>query len=739
MKKILLTLTMIFVLCVCVLSLTTLAVEFSPKHTPRTYIYYENEIAEGNELFTVNAAIENRKRFEIITSDEGVGFAKTDENGVPLTWYVVSDDNGGGAATYEEEGPHKIVVKCVPTVQTQGYDQYAGTIENGVYSYNQSVISSAKMVVSANFTGLEIKSFASDYAGNGKVVTTDKNTTEYCEIAGTTYLLFIYFPDSLEVMPSLKCSPVIACEFENGKVSEKLTTLGRNIDFCANLRELRIPEGVTSLGASNDNQILRELLSLTYVKVPSTVTVVDAGRVFCRSNAIETIVFSPNMTQWKNAINGEYKTMWTDKGCGMPNELKYVYVPNTISATSAFDQFDAAPVSKLVFFFAGTKQEAQNIASKYTSGYFKTAASKEATLISYETYLSNPATYNNYSEHIIVYGLTVCEAFYDGVCNIEGGTFGTCTRCKKGLENPFDGFKYATREDDGEISAIVFSYDIDQELLEEYERRTGKSLMFGVTTFKAENLGMQGGKYVNPSYQIKYNVTADGTTLPKLSFNINKASNADLSTTGLDHIDLILRGAKDVWEANMIGVPLYMIGYMYDGESAYFMGSKDGADTYSTDINDVAVIYYKKAQTYVDGDFEYQINKDGTATIVGYVGSSVKGFTVPMTVGGYEVSAIGENAFNGYGDSIKTAADDIFVINLPYSVVSVEKNAFAQCANIKIQIYMQMSGTTPVALKATSRYLIAWAGAVAVDTVGNEDFLDVVKGKRPAIGWNTYA
>ena len=729
MKKLLLTLATVLAVA-CMLTLAVGAISFRPNASNsavRTYVYYENEVAEENELYRITAQFEGRGRYEIVTSKSGVGFAKADENGVPLTWYVVSDDNDA-----DKDNVHNIVVKSVPTVQAQGYGTYAGTITNGVYTYNTSVISAAQMVVSANFTGLEIKSISNGFNATANVLS--NHTTEYCEVAGTAYLLFAYFPDDLTAMPSLQKSPVLVCEFENNTV--KFSNMGASFSWCANLEELRIPEGITTFG----DKAYREMLSLQYVRIPNTATTVNSyngSSVFFRNNSMTTIVFGAG-TSTTGVFNSNPDVMVSNSG--MNNLIKEIYVPGTLK--SSLDGFLSGTRANkgVIFFFVGTKAEAQAKGNTLGTNFQAAVNGGEQKFISYETYLSNVDAYRNLDYDIVVYGLNECEVFYDGLCNVDSTAFGsTCTRCGKELKNPFDGFMYATKEDGGDISAIVFSYDIDQALVEEYERKTGKDLMFGVITFKTENLGTDGGKYINPGYQIKYNVTADGTTLPKLSFDINKASNADLSTTGLAHVDLILRGQTTLWESSMIDVPLYMIGYIYDGENAYFMGSKDGKDVYSTDINDVATIYYKRTPTYVDGDFEYQINDDGTAKVVGYIGSSVKGFTVPMTVGGYEVSAIGEGAFDGYGDSVKTAGNDIYVINLPYSVVSVEENAFAHCTNIKIQIYMRMSGTTPVALKATSPYLGAWVDAVAVDTAGNEDFLDVVKGIRPAIGWNTYA
>lgn len=729
MKKLLLTLATVLAVA-CMLTLAVGAINFNPNASNsavRTYVYYENEIADGNELYRITAQFEGRGRYEIVTSKSGVGFAKTDENGVPLTWYVVSDDNDA-----DKDNVHNIVVKSVPTVQAQGYGTYAGTITNGVYSYNAEVISAAQKVVSANFTGLKITSISNGFNATSNVLS--NHTTEYCEVAGTAYLLFAYFPDDLTAMPSLQKSPVLVCEFENNTV--KFNNMGASFSWCANLEELRIPEGITTFG----DKAYREMLSLQYIRFPNTATAVNSynnSSVFFRNNSMTTIVFGAKMTTI-GKFNSNPETMTTNSGMNVL--IKEIYIPKTFNSNLG-DVLNGTRANKgVIFFFVGTKAEAKAKGNTLGTNFQAAVNGGEQKFISYETYLSDVDAYRNLDYDIVVYGLNECEVFYDGLCDVDSTAFGsTCTRCEKALENPFDGFMYATKEDGGDISAIVFSYDIDQALVEEYERKTGKDLMFGVITFKAENLGTDGGKYINPSYQIKYNVTADGTTLPKLSFDISKASNADLSTTGLAHVDLILRGQTTLWESSMIDVPLYMIGYIYDGENAYFMGSKDGKDVYSTDINDVATIYYKKTEVFVDGDFEYVKVVNGsttTAKVVGYIGTSKIGFTVPQKLGGYKVSAIGNGAFDGYGAAYASAGS-ILAINLPSTVTLIEANAFANCNNINIQMYSKISNGVPTVIDKVATLQVL-ADGMTVEESGNDHVIEVILNKRPAIGWNKY-
>src|SRR5688500_11455038 len=72
-------------------------------------------------------------------------------------------------------------------------------------------------------------------------------------------------------------------------------------------------------------------------------------------------------------------------------------------------------------------------------------------------------------------------------------------------------------------------------------------------------------------------------------------------------------------------------------------------------------------------DFNYTTN-NGEITIVGYSGNIVGPVTIPDTIDGFPVRAIGNNAFanNGYPTSV----------TIPNSVVTIGSSAFHACSSL---------------------------------------------------------
>jgi hypothetical protein len=71
------------------------------------------------------------------------------------------------------------------------------------------------------------------------------------------------------------------------------------------------------------------------------------------------------------------------------------------------------------------------------------------------------------------------------------------------------------------------------------------------------------------------------------------------------------------------------------------------------------------------GDFTYTVGGSPmTATVTGYSGSNAT-VTIPATLGGYPVSTIGQNAFNG--------ATSITSLSMPDTVTVIEQQAFYAC------------------------------------------------------------
>ena len=75
------------------------------------------------------------------------------------------------------------------------------------------------------------------------------------------------------------------------------------------------------------------------------------------------------------------------------------------------------------------------------------------------------------------------------------------------------------------------------------------------------------------------------------------------------------------------------------------------------------------AAALTEGDYEYTIT-DGEATVANYLGNE-EHVTVPSTLGGYPVTAVGREAFRGRA---------IQSITLPDGILSIGRDAFARCS-----------------------------------------------------------
>lgn len=74
-------------------------------------------------------------------------------------------------------------------------------------------------------------------------------------------------------------------------------------------------------------------------------------------------------------------------------------------------------------------------------------------------------------------------------------------------------------------------------------------------------------------------------------------------------------------------------------------------------------------------NFNYEVNSDNTITITGYNNLHLNSVTIPETIGGKTVTAIGDNVFKGKS-SLKT-------VEIPDTVISIGNYAFYSCKNLK--------------------------------------------------------
>ena len=126
--------------------------------------------------------------------------------------------------------------------------------------------------------------------------------------------------------------------------------------------------------------------------------------------------------------------------------------------------------------------------------------------------------------------------------------------------------------------------------------------------------------------------------------------------------------------------------------------------------------------------------KDGALTVIGYNGNMNVGFTIPQECYGKKVVAIGEGAFEGLGNKINSG-NTTFRINIPSTITEIHKNAFHDCFDIKVLLIPSENDT--VISTSYAEMVEKWADEVVVYE-GNDHLIDVIKQKRPAIGWSEY-
>ena len=90
--------------------------------------------------------------------------------------------------------------------------------------------------------------------------------------------------------------------------------------------------------------------------------------------------------------------------------------------------------------------------------------------------------------------------------------------------------------------------------------------------------------------------------------------------------------------------------------------------------------------------------------------------------------AIGNNAFSGYGIKLENVntGSGFATLYIPDTITRIGANAFKDCNDLKVQIS-----------DADDEKLESWVKNVAVES-GNSHVVDVIMGKRPAIGWKVY-
>ncbi len=169
-----------------------------------------------------------------------------------------------------------------------------------------------------------------------------------------------------------------------------------------------------------------------------------------------------------------------------------------------------------------------------------------------------------------------------------------------------------------------------------------------------------------------------------------------------------------------------------------FLGWSDGVS--SNVYHDVTIqkgTIGNKKYVAVWSMFSYSFSEN-TATVVSYAYlNSRDKVVIPKSVNyngvNYTVTEIGTSLFSGMGD--KLAKKEIvvnnkvatkFSVEIPNTLKKIGINAFSDCDDVSIDVILE-SGVD----------LYAWADSLEI-AEGNDHVVDVIKGRRPAIGWSVY-
>ena len=133
-----------------------------------------------------------------------------------------------------------------------------------------------------------------------------------------------------------------------------------------------------------------------------------------------------------------------------------------------------------------------------------------------------------------------------------------------------------------------------------------------------------------------------------------------------------------------------------------------------------------------ENGFTYSILRDDEKIefmVVGYQGVIGKNVKIPAEYNGYPVTTISNKAFFGYGEKISgNSSESGFTTWLiPKTITRIGANAFGNCTNLKV--LLDEGGN--------EEEINAWVQKVSVEE-GNDYLIDVIMGKRPAIGWKLY-
>ena len=322
---------------------------------------------------------------------------------------------------------------------------------------------------------------------------------------------------------------------------------------CYSLKEIKIPYGVTYIA----NYCFKYCYAVKEVVLPNSVTGMGKA-AFSYCTSLESFTFSANFVNF-GSVNRDFETF------SGSNNLKFIYMPANVLGTLEAKQtyylsiFDMS--SKVVYFFTGDNDKAIEVQE-----WFRVTNSNNnivrADIVAYDQSIDYVALQETLTRSVIVYGYSACEAFYNGVHDVDeeysivytGDALVSsavkskaCANCsykvdKTDLVPLFRSLGYSVNENDG---AIVQGFYIERTVLAEYEEVLG-TINYGVIA--AADL-------------------RDDTTEGFDVFSIVQKVYWDLSTSPKDYFDIKIIGITKEQEEQQ----LFLCAYIKFGTACFYI------------------------------------------------------------------------------------------------------------------------------------------------------------------------
>ncbi|MBQ7226089.1 MAG: leucine-rich repeat protein [Clostridia bacterium] len=317
-----------------------------------------------------------------------------------------------------------------------------------------------------------------------------------------------------------------------------INATGKNYDVTS-IISIEIPEGTLRL--SNTYSKTSTWTNVMYVKAPSTL-VRQASMSFTPCANIKVLDFSKanisNADKEFLTNNSSVEKIIFPAGCTTLGQwslhsltaLECVYVPATVETTNGLIN-DRTGSGKFVFFYTGDiKAETQHTAL-YTSLNKDSIVELKWDATKSDSYYIDLA--KTEGKIYIVYGYSVCNAFYDGKHLTAEQTYeftsfteksyvkSICSRCNQGtvlkeIAPLFTCLGYSAPENGK--GGIAIGFTVNSEAIAEYKEVTGKTVSYGV--FAAIKDRLNGGDVFENGEANECAIVVDMTTYATAAFEI---------------------------------------------------------------------------------------------------------------------------------------------------------------------------------------------------------------------------